>query len=76
VVRGADLEAATGFHVLLQVLLGLPTPDYRHHGLVLDEEAKKLAKSRGSKTLRALRESGVTAADVRAMLGERMGTRF
>jgi glutamyl-Q tRNA(Asp) synthetase len=76
VVRGADLEAATGFHVLLQVLLGLPTPDYRHHGLVLDEEGKKLAKSKGSKTLRALRESGVTAADVRAMLGERMGTRF
>ncbi len=76
VVRGADLEAATGLHVLLQALLGLPTPDYRHHRLVLDEDGKKLAKSKGSKTLRALREGGVTAADVRAMLGERMGTQF
>jgi glutamyl-Q tRNA(Asp) synthetase len=76
VVRGADLEAATGLHVLLQALLGLPTPDYRHHRLVLDEEGKKLAKSKGSKTLRALREGGVAAEGVRAMLGERMGTRF
>ncbi|MCW2274910.1 tRNA glutamyl-Q(34) synthetase GluQRS [Rhodoblastus acidophilus] len=76
VVRGADLEAATGLHVLLQALLGLPTPDYRHHRLVLDEDGKKLAKSKGSKTLHALREGGVTAADARAMLGERMGTQF
>lgn len=76
VMRGADLEAATGLHVLLQALLGLPTPDYRHHRLVLDEDGKKLAKSKGSTSLRALREAGVTSEGVRAMLGERMGTRF
>ncbi|MCW2284674.1 glutamyl-Q tRNA(Asp) synthetase [Rhodoblastus acidophilus] len=76
VMRGADLEAATGLHVLLQALLGLPTPDYRHHRLVLDEDGKKLAKSKGSTSLQALRDAGVTSEGVRAMLGERMGTRF
>lgn len=44
VVRGQDLEAATDLHVLLQVLLDLPTPLYHHHGLVLDPEGDKLAK--------------------------------
>ena len=34
VVRGQDLEAATDLHVLLQDLLGLPTPRYRHHPLI------------------------------------------
>jgi len=73
VMRGADLEAATGLHVLLQALLGLPTPDYRHHRLVLDGAGKKLAKSKNAPTLRALRADGVAAAGVRAMLAEAMG---
>jgi glutamyl-Q tRNA(Asp) synthetase len=76
VMRGADLEAATGLHVLLQALLGLPTPDYRHHRLMLDENGAKLSKSKGSTTLRTLRAAGVTPAGVRNMLGERMGTTF
>ena len=38
VVRGRDLLAATSVHRLLQALLGLPAPRYRHHRLVLDGE--------------------------------------
>lgn len=68
VARGADLEAATSLHVLLQMLLGLKTPDYRHHRLVLDDEGAKLAKSRRSPSLRSLREQGASPADIRAEL--------
>lgn len=68
VVRGQDLEAATDLHVLLQRLLGLPTPLYRHHGLVRDEAGAKLAKSLGSRPLAELREEGWSPRDVRAAL--------
>ncbi|KAA2234650.1 tRNA glutamyl-Q(34) synthetase GluQRS [Salinarimonas soli] len=69
VVRGGDLEAATDLHVLLQRLLGLPTPLYHHHGLVPDEAGRKLAKSLGSRPLAELRAEGVTPDAVRARLG-------
>ena len=69
VVRGQDLEAATDLHVLLQMLLQLPTPLYHHHGLVLDPSGEKLAKSRHSKSIAELRAEGVTASEVRRRLG-------
>jgi len=53
VVRGKDLFHATSLHRLLQQLLDLPTPDYRHHELLLDADGKKLSKSRLSTGLRA-----------------------
>jgi len=69
VVRGRDLEAATDVHVLLQHLLGLPTPLYHFHRLLLDDDGQKLAKSRDSQSLAGLRASGVTAAEIRRRLG-------
>ena len=69
VVRGQDLEAATDLHALLQALLALPAPLYHHHRLVLDPTGDKLAKSRRSEPLIALRVQGVTAAEVRRRLG-------
>ena len=69
VTRGKDMEAATDIHVLLQMLLGLPTPIYSFHKLVLDDEGRKLSKSHGSRSLRDLRDEGWTAADVRRELG-------
>jgi glutamyl-Q tRNA(Asp) synthetase len=69
VIRGEDLRAAAHLHVLLQKLLGLPQPVYRHHRLILGGDGKRLAKRDRAATLRALRESGRTAAEVRAMLG-------
>lgn len=64
VVRGQDMFHATSVHRLLQRLLGLPEPVYRHHRLVSDAEGRKLAKSRGSLSLRSLRAEGWTRADV------------
>ncbi len=69
IVRGADLEAATDLHVLLQSLLGLPTPLYHHHGLITQTSGDKLSKSKGSQTLADLRAQGVTAQEIRHMLG-------
>ncbi len=37
VIRGDDLRDAAHLHVLLQKLLDLPQPIYRHHRLVLDQ---------------------------------------
>ena len=45
VVRGQDLFWSTSVHRLLQLLLGLPAPVYRHHRLVLDGAGRKLSKS-------------------------------
>ena len=69
VVRGRDLLPATSLHRLLQLLLDLPTPDYLHHSLLLDADGEKLAKSRGSDSLRNLRRNGRDAAGIRAQLG-------
>ncbi|MBS9475906.1 tRNA glutamyl-Q(34) synthetase GluQRS [Ancylobacter radicis] len=69
VVRGADLKAATSVHRLLQHLLGLPAPLYTHHALLLDAQGRKLSKSIGSQSLRDLRASGVTPAQVRDLAG-------
>jgi len=69
VVRGQDLFHATAIHVLLQRLLGLPSPTYHHHRLILDGEGRKLSKSDGDTSLRTLREAGVTPEDIRRMVG-------
>jgi glutamyl-Q tRNA(Asp) synthetase len=71
VVRGGDLFHATSLHRLLQRLLELPEPGYRHHALILDEGGEKLSKSRESTTLRTLRAVGATAAEIRGRLGFR-----
>lgn len=65
VIRGADLFEAAHVQRLLQTLLGLPAPTYRHHPLILDEAGERLAKRRGSQTLADLRAAGVSPAEVR-----------
>jgi len=69
VVRGHDLFFATAAHVLLQQLLGLPSPRYHHHALVADRTGRKLSKSDRDTSLRALREAGATPEDIRRMVG-------
>ena len=69
VVRGQDLEAATCLHRLLQALLALPTPLYHHHALLKTEAGDKLSKSKGHETLQAMRERGISASEVRGMVG-------
>jgi glutamyl-Q tRNA(Asp) synthetase len=70
IVRGVDLFSATHIHRLLQALLGLPTPIYRHHSLLTDAAGNRLAKRHNAPTLEALRFAGVDgsalADDLRA----------
>jgi glutamyl-Q tRNA(Asp) synthetase len=69
VIRGQDLFWSTGVHRLLQTLLGLPAPIYRHHRLLRDEAGQKLAKAARSTSLRELRAAGVTPDAIRQMIG-------
>ncbi len=69
VVRGQDLFWATSVHRLLQRLLGLPAPRYRHHALVRDAAGAKLSKSTQATGLRELRAAAVTPAEVRRRIG-------
>lgn len=69
VVRGADLAEATPIHILLQRLLGLPTPAYHHHRLIRDEAGKRLAKRDDARAIAAYRATGASADDIRRMVG-------
>ena len=69
VTRGEDLFAATALHVVLQALLGLPTPAYRHHRLIRDASGQRLAKRDDARSLASLRDAGASPDDVRAMVG-------
>jgi glutamyl-Q tRNA(Asp) synthetase len=66
VTRGADLFAATHVHRLLQALLGLPAPRYRHHPLLTDDAGRRLAKRDRALTIRAMREAGRSPEQIRA----------
>lgn len=65
VTRGEDLLEATHLHRLLQALLGLPVPEWRHHRLITDESGKRLAKRDDARSLRSLRDAGWTPERVR-----------
>jgi glutamyl-Q tRNA(Asp) synthetase len=69
VVRGQDLFEATHTQRLLQALLGLPTPVYRHHPLLLGPDGRRLAKRDRAETLAELRARGVAPDALRAELG-------
>jgi glutamyl-Q tRNA(Asp) synthetase len=69
VVRGCDLFHATSVHRLLQALLGLPQPAYRHHRLIRDADGNKLSKSTFATGLRELRAQGVGAGEIRRLVG-------
>ncbi len=70
VTRGVDLFHATHIHRLLQALLELPTPRYRHHELLTDAQGRRLAKRDKALTIRAMRAAGMTAAQVTAAAGQ------
>jgi len=69
VVRGRDLFWSTSVHLLLQQLLGIPQPVYRHHRLIEDASGHKLSKSTQATALRELRGQGATPADIRSLVG-------
>jgi len=69
VTRGEDLLHAAHVHRILQALLGLPAPLYRHHRLLTGADGRRFAKRDRSLTIAALREAGKSPAEVRAMAG-------
>lgn len=69
VTRGQDLFHATYIHRILQALLGLPEPRYRHHRLIRDDAGRRLSKSARDMGMRELRAAGKTPADIRRMVG-------
>ncbi|CAN5886148.1 tRNA glutamyl-Q(34) synthetase GluQRS [soil metagenome] len=69
VIRGQDLFEATHVQRLLQALLGLPTPVYRHHRLLTGPDGKRYAKRDHAETLAELRAAGVTPDKLRAEMG-------
>ena len=69
VIRGQDLFVATQIHVLLQRLLGLPTPIYHHHRLIRDAAGRRLAKRDDARALATYRAAGKTPAEIRRLVG-------
>jgi glutamyl-Q tRNA(Asp) synthetase len=69
VIRGEDLFAFTPVQVILQHLLGLPTPIYHHHRLIRDEAGKRLAKRDDARAIAKYRTEGATPDDIRRMVG-------
>ena len=69
ITRGQDLFEATKIHVILQKLLGLPTPVYHHHRLIRDENGKRLAKRDDARAIAGYRADGASPADIRHMVG-------
>jgi len=69
VTRGQDLFEATKIHVILQKLLGLPTPTYHHHRLIRDENGKRLAKRDDARAIAKYRGDGAAPEDIRRMVG-------
>jgi glutamyl-Q tRNA(Asp) synthetase len=69
VTRAEDLAEVTALHILLQRLMGWPTPSYEHHKLLTDAQGNRLSKRDHATAIRALRESGLSPADVRALAG-------
>ena len=69
VIRGADLFDATAIHVVLQRLLGLPSPIYHHHRLIRDAAGTRLAKRDDARAIATYRAEGATPQDIRRMVG-------
>jgi glutamyl-Q tRNA(Asp) synthetase len=69
VIRGEDLFDFTPVQVILQRLLGLPTPIYHHHRLIRDDAGRRLAKRDDARALSKYRAEGATPQDIRRMVG-------
>ena len=70
IVRGVDLLESTHIHRLLQELLDWPVPHYHHHTLLVGADGKRLSKSKKSRAIRAMRQSGATPDIILAQAGQ------
>jgi glutamyl-tRNA synthetase len=70
IVRGNDHRPNEALHRRLFEALGATPPEFVHHGLILGEDGRKLAKRAAGATVESLRESGIPAEAARAYLDE------
>jgi glutamyl-tRNA synthetase len=70
IVRGFDHRPNEDLHRRLFKALGVKPPEFVHHGLILGEEGKKLAKRAPGATVASLREAGIPGEAVRRYLEE------
>jgi glutamyl-tRNA synthetase len=70
VVRGNDHRPNETLHRRLFEALGATPPEFVHHGLILGEDGRKLAKRAPGATVASLRDDGIPAEAVRAYLEE------
>src|SRR5436853_4416313 len=64
ILRGNDHRPNEALHRKLFEALGAPPPEFVHHGLILGEDGKKLAKRAPGSTGAALRGAGIPEAAV------------
>lgn len=69
VTRGEDLRPATDLHRLLQALMGWPAPAYAFHPLLCDAQGRRLAKRAGARSIRSMREEGLSPEAVKVLAG-------
>ena len=70
IVRGFDHRPNEDLHRRLFLALGVTPPEFIHHGLILGEDGKKLAKRAPGATVASLREAGIPGEAVRRYLEE------
>jgi glutamyl/glutaminyl-tRNA synthetase len=70
IVRGFDHRPNEELHRRLFQALGATPPEFVHHGLILGEDGKKLAKRAPGATIASLREAGIPGEAVRRYLEE------
>ena len=70
IVRGFDHRPNETIHRRLFEALGASPPEFVHHGLILGEDGKKLAKRAPGATVASLRDAGIPGAAVRRYLEE------
>ncbi len=70
IVRGNDHRPNEPLHRRLFEVLGVRPPEFVHHGLILGEDGRKLAKRAPGATVASLREAGIPAEAVRGYLEE------
>ncbi|SVD20043.1 uncharacterized protein METZ01_LOCUS372897, partial [marine metagenome] len=69
--RGEDLVESTHIHRVLQSILGLKTPFYFHHPLILDSNGARLSKRTRAQTVRAMKTLGYSPKDVINLFGKK-----
>jgi tRNA synthetases class I (E and Q), catalytic domain len=70
IMRGNDHRPNEALHRRLFEALGATPPEFIHHGLILGEDGRKLAKRAPGATVASLREAGIPAEAARAYLDE------